>query len=165
MLPSTPDEARAAGDLQLTAVAAGLQPVYDALDTLVVQEGEVVGRGCHLSGTRRESWGWFGDLWKVSRGDLDLESVVRFQRVFTAPLEGELSRRVWRRILPLKPARRGVRTAQTKAPDTVAARTGHPAAHEDAGMRSGVLARAATLPEVAARRCWRWTRAGCRCAG
>ncbi|HTK66980.1 MAG TPA: PEP-utilizing enzyme [Pseudonocardia sp.] len=80
--------------LQLTAVAAGLQPVYDALEKLVAEAG--VGDVATLSGAGgAEMVGLVGDLWKVSRGLLDIETVVR-EHGFHGPLEGELSSLVWR---------------------------------------------------------------------
>jgi pyruvate,water dikinase len=79
---------------QLTAVAAGIQPVYDALDKLVARTG--VGDAATLSGASgAEMLGMVGDLWQVSRGALDLDAVVR-EHGFHGPLEGELCSRVWR---------------------------------------------------------------------
>ncbi|HEY1968680.1 MAG TPA: PEP-utilizing enzyme [Pseudonocardia sp.] len=80
--------------LQTIAVVAGLQPVHDALDKLVTKTG--IGDVATLSGgSGAEMVGLVGDLWRVSRNDLDLDTVVR-EHGFHGPLEGELSSRVWR---------------------------------------------------------------------
>lgn len=80
--------------LQTTAVIAGIQPVYDALESLVTRAG--VGDLATLSGAGgAEMLGVVSDLWKVSRGELGLDAVVR-SHGFHGPMEGELSSRVWR---------------------------------------------------------------------
>ena len=80
--------------LQTIAVIAGLQPVYDALDKLVARTG--IGDVATLSGGGgAEMIGMVGDLWKVSRGQLDLDTVIR-DHGFHGPMEGELSATVWR---------------------------------------------------------------------
>jgi rifampicin phosphotransferase len=80
--------------LQSTAVIAGLQPVYDALDALIAKAG--VGDVATLSGSAgAEMMGVVGDLWKASRGDLNLQTVLR-EHGFHGYMEGELSSRVWR---------------------------------------------------------------------
>lgn len=80
--------------LQTIAVVAGLQPVHDALDKLVTRTG--VGDVATLSGgSGAEVLGLVGDLWRVSRTELDLDTVVR-RHGYHGPLEGELSSRVWR---------------------------------------------------------------------
>ena len=80
--------------LQSTAVIAGLQPVYDALDALIAKAG--VGDVATLSGgAGAEMMGVVGDLWKASRRDLDLQTVLR-EHGFHGYMEGELSSTVWR---------------------------------------------------------------------
>jgi rifampicin phosphotransferase len=80
--------------LQTIAVVAGLQPVYDALEKLVAKAG--IGDVATLSGASgAEMLGVVGDLWKVSRGRLELDDLVR-EHGFHGPMEGELSSRVWR---------------------------------------------------------------------
>jgi pyruvate,water dikinase len=80
--------------LQCIAVIAGLQPVYDALDKLVTK-AEVGDVATLSGGGGAEMLGVVGDLWKVSRGELDLQTAVR-EHGFHGSMEGELSSRVWR---------------------------------------------------------------------
>jgi pyruvate,water dikinase len=80
--------------LQTIAVVAGLQPVHDALEKLVTKTG--IGDVATLSGgSGAEMLGLVGDLWRVSRAELDLDTVVE-RHGFHGPLEGELSSHVWR---------------------------------------------------------------------
>ncbi|MDT7556489.1 MAG: rifampicin phosphotransferase, partial [Pseudonocardiales bacterium] len=81
--------------LQSMALFCAVQPMYDALTTLTRKTG--VGDPTALAG------GYGGvpetevvaDLWRTSRGEIELAEVVR-KHGFHGPSEGELSGRVWR---------------------------------------------------------------------
>jgi phosphohistidine swiveling domain-containing protein len=81
--------------LQSMALFCAVQPMYDALTKLTRKTG--VGDPTALAG------GYGGvpetevvaDLWRTSRGEIDLDQVVR-KHGFHGPSEGELSGRVWR---------------------------------------------------------------------
>ncbi|MCD2194578.1 hypothetical protein LQ327_14490 [Actinomycetospora endophytica] len=70
-----------------------VQPVYDALTRLVETTG--VGDVAVLSGSGGAEMAVVGDIWRASRGEIDLAEVVA-RHGFHGPLEGELSGRVWR---------------------------------------------------------------------
>jgi rifampicin phosphotransferase len=70
-----------------------VQPVYDALTRLVESTG--VGDVAVLSGSGGAEMAVVGDIWRASRGEIDLAEVVA-RHGFHGPLEGELSGRVWR---------------------------------------------------------------------
>lgn len=81
--------------LQSMALFCAVQPMYDALTKLTQKTG--VGDPTALAG------GYGGvpetevvvDLWRTSRGEIELAEVVR-KHGFHGPMEGELSARVWR---------------------------------------------------------------------
>ncbi|HEY1974481.1 MAG TPA: PEP-utilizing enzyme [Pseudonocardia sp.] len=81
--------------LQSMALFCAVQPMYDALTKLTEKTG--VGDPTALAG------GYGGvpetevvaDLWRTSRGEIELAEVVR-KHGFHGPSEGELSGRVWR---------------------------------------------------------------------
>ena len=80
--------------LQTVALFAVIQPLYDAMQSLIDRHG--FGDLGTLSGSGgAELSGLVGDLWKASRGQLPLEAVVR-EHGFHGPREGELSAPVWR---------------------------------------------------------------------
>ena len=68
-------------------------PCIDALSRLVERVG--VGDVALLSGSGGAEMAVVGDIWKASRGELDVEDVARAHG-FHGPAEGELSSRVWR---------------------------------------------------------------------
>jgi phosphohistidine swiveling domain-containing protein len=70
-----------------------VQPLYDALEKLTASAG--VGDVGALSGSGGAEMAIVADIWKASRGLIDLDEVVRNQG-FHGPAEGELSSRVWR---------------------------------------------------------------------
>ncbi|GAA4736983.1 PEP/pyruvate-binding domain-containing protein [Actinomycetospora chibensis] len=70
-----------------------VQPVYDALTRLVDSTG--VGDVAVLSGSGGAEMAVVGDMWRASRGEIDVDEVVA-RHGFHGPLEGELSGRVWR---------------------------------------------------------------------
>lgn len=81
--------------LQSMALFCAVQPMYDALTALTARTG--IGEPTALAG------GYGGvpetevvaDLWRTSRGEIELAEVVR-KHGFHGPSEGELSGRVWR---------------------------------------------------------------------
>lgn len=94
MLGSAGDRFTAMVALQTTSVLGVVQPLYDALERVVARVG--VGDVGVLSGSGgAEVTGLVGDLWRASRGQLELDRVAR-EHGFHGPLEGELSGRVWR---------------------------------------------------------------------
>lgn len=70
-----------------------VQPLYDAVEKLTARAG--VGDVAALSGAGGAEMAIIGDLWRASRGEIDLDEVVR-NHGFHGPAEGELSSRVWR---------------------------------------------------------------------
>ncbi|HEV7861730.1 MAG TPA: PEP-utilizing protein mobile subunit, partial [Acidimicrobiia bacterium] len=81
--------------LQATALFCAVQPMFDALTRLSAKTG--IGDATALSGgygnvpeTRVVE-----DLWRASRGEMELAEVVRHHG-YHGPLEGEISARVWR---------------------------------------------------------------------
>jgi phosphohistidine swiveling domain-containing protein len=81
-------------NLQSYVVLAVVQPMFDALDRLVRRAG--VGDIALLSGSGgAEMLGMVTDIWKASRGQLELGRLAQ-NHGFHGPLEGELSSRVWR---------------------------------------------------------------------
>ena len=81
--------------LQGTALFCVVQPIYDALDHITVSTG--VGDLTSLTsgyGSVPEA-AVVGDLWKASRGEIDLAAVVA-RHGYHGPREGELSARSWR---------------------------------------------------------------------
>lgn len=83
--------------LSMVAHTVGLlgtvQPLYDALAKLIARAG--VGDLGALSGSGGAEMAIVGDIWKASRGEIELDEVLRNQG-FHGPAEGELSSRVWR---------------------------------------------------------------------
>jgi pyruvate,water dikinase len=81
--------------LQATALFCIVQPVYDALGKLTTGAG--VGDMTSLAGGYGSvpETAVVGDLWRASRGEIDLAAVVA-SNGFHGPREGELSSRVWR---------------------------------------------------------------------
>jgi phosphohistidine swiveling domain-containing protein len=81
--------------LQGTALFCVVQPIYDALDHLTTSTG--VGDLTSLTsgyGSVPEA-AVVGDLWRASRGEIDLEDVVA-RHGYHGPREGELSAKSWR---------------------------------------------------------------------
>ncbi|HEV7536022.1 MAG TPA: PEP-utilizing protein mobile subunit, partial [Acidimicrobiia bacterium] len=79
---------------QATAVACGIQPVYEQLSLLAAKAGVdgaalMTGHGSH------EETVVIGDLWAISRGRLTLEAFLD-RHGYHGPNEGEISGRVWR---------------------------------------------------------------------
>jgi phosphohistidine swiveling domain-containing protein len=70
-----------------------VQPLYDALQKLTERAG--VGDVGALSGSGGAEMAIVADIWRASRGLIELDEVVRNQG-FHGPAEGELSSRVWR---------------------------------------------------------------------
>jgi phosphohistidine swiveling domain-containing protein len=81
--------------LQATALFTAVQPMFDALTRLSEKTG--VGDATALSGGYGDvpETRVVADLWRCSRGEIDLGEVVR-QHGYHGPLEGEISARVWR---------------------------------------------------------------------
>jgi pyruvate,water dikinase len=80
--------------LQVTAVFAVIDPLYEALERLVATTG--LGDVALLSGSGgAEVSGIVSDLWAISRERLELDDFVR-RHGFHGPGEGELSSTVWR---------------------------------------------------------------------
>ncbi|MCP9491840.1 MAG: PEP-utilizing enzyme [Solirubrobacteraceae bacterium MAG38_C4-C5] len=78
---------------QSVVVLTCVQPVYDALDTVVARFDGDLSLLSAPSG-RAES-AVVADIWAASRGTLQVEQVAR-RHGFHGPAEGELSSRVWR---------------------------------------------------------------------
>jgi phosphohistidine swiveling domain-containing protein len=81
--------------LQATALFCAVQPMFDALTRLSAKTG--VGDATALSGGYGDvpETRVVADLWRCSRGEIDLAEVVRHHG-YHGPLEGEISARVWR---------------------------------------------------------------------
>jgi pyruvate,water dikinase len=81
--------------LQATALFCAVQPMFDALTRLSAKTG--VGDATALSGGYGDvpETRVVADLWRASRGEIDLSEVVRHHG-YHGPLEGEISARVWR---------------------------------------------------------------------
>ena len=81
--------------LQTLAASCAIQPMLEALEALTRRLG--VGDVATLSGGYGDvpETAVVGDLWRASRGLIDLDEVVR-RHGFHGPMEGELSARVWR---------------------------------------------------------------------
>ena len=82
--------------LQITAVFAVVQPLYEALGRLATAAGDpglaarlLAGQGSHAEMQVVDG------IWRVSRGELSLEEFVA-RNGFHGPSEGELAGRVWR---------------------------------------------------------------------
>ena len=88
------DRLYAAARLQSVAVITGVQPVYEALATLVEAAGADSFSLLSAPPGGAES-AVVADLWKASRGDLTADEVAA-RHGFHGPNEGELSARVWR---------------------------------------------------------------------
>ncbi|HTK66081.1 MAG TPA: PEP-utilizing enzyme [Pseudonocardia sp.] len=95
MFTEAADQFRKCVYLQSMALFCAVQPMYDALTALTAKTG--IGDAPTLAG------GYGGvpetevvaDLWRTSRGELELAQVVA-KHGFHGPSEGELSGRVWR---------------------------------------------------------------------
>jgi phosphohistidine swiveling domain-containing protein len=81
--------------LQATALFTAVQPMFDALTRLSAKTG--IGDATSLSGGYGDvpETRVVADLWRCSRGEIDLAEVVRHHG-YHGPLEGEISARVWR---------------------------------------------------------------------
>jgi phosphohistidine swiveling domain-containing protein len=81
--------------LQATALFCAVQPMFDALTRLSAKTG--IGDATALSGGYGDvpETRVVADLWRCSRGEIDLGEVVRHHG-YHGPLEGEISARVWR---------------------------------------------------------------------
>ena len=78
-----------------TALFTAVQPMFDALTRLSAKTA--VGDATALSGGYGDvpETRVVADLWRCSRGEIDLAEVVR-RHGYHGPLEGEISARVWR---------------------------------------------------------------------
>jgi pyruvate,water dikinase len=81
--------------LQATTLFCAVQPMFDALGRLSARTG--VGDATSLSGGYGDvpETRVVADLWRVSRGEIELADVVR-RHGYHGPMEGEMSARVWR---------------------------------------------------------------------
>jgi pyruvate,water dikinase len=81
--------------LQAIALFAAVQPMFDALARLSAKTG--IGDPTSLSGGYGDvpETRVVADLWRASRGEIDLAEVVSHHG-YHGPLEGEISSRVWR---------------------------------------------------------------------
>jgi pyruvate,water dikinase len=79
--------------LQSIGLLGVVQPLYEALGGLIERTG--VGEIGVLSGSGGAEMAIVGDIWKASRGEVELEHVVS-NHGFHGPREGEISARVWR---------------------------------------------------------------------
>jgi phosphohistidine swiveling domain-containing protein len=75
------------------AMFGSFKPLFDALEQLVQQAG--TGDLAVLSGTGGAEMAVVGDIWRASRGQIDVTDIVRAHG-FHGPGEGEVSSRVWR---------------------------------------------------------------------
>ncbi|WP_205698869.1 PEP-utilizing enzyme [Conexibacter sp. SYSU D00693] len=82
-----------AGHVQLVGTLSSIRPLFDALDALVQDAG--VGDLAVLSGTGGAEMAVVADIWRASRGELEVADVVA-RHGFHGPDEGEVSSRVWR---------------------------------------------------------------------
>jgi len=80
-------------DTHVTAMFGSFQPVFDTLDRLVKRAG--TGDLAVLSGTGGAETAVVGDIWRASRGQIELSDVVA-SHGFHGPGEGEISSHVWR---------------------------------------------------------------------
>jgi rifampicin phosphotransferase len=110
-----------------------VQPVHDALTRLVETTG--VGDVAVLSGSGGAEMAVVGDIWRASRGEIDLADVVA-RHGFHGPLEGELSGRVWRE--DADPLRRLV-GEYTRRPDAASPRAREEQRRQDAARMTREL--------------------------
>lgn len=82
-----------AGHAQLIGTFSSIRPLYDGLEALVRDAG--TGDLAVLSGTGGAEMAVVQDIWRASRGELDIADVVRAHG-FHGPDEGEVSSTVWR---------------------------------------------------------------------
>ena len=87
------DRWQVAMDTHVLAMFGSFQPVFDMLERLVTRAG--TGDLAVLSGTGGAEMAVVGDIWKASRGDIEIAEIVR-NHGFHGPGEGEISSRVWR---------------------------------------------------------------------
>ena len=87
------DRWQVAMDTHVLAMFGSFQPVFDMLERLVKRAG--TGDLAVLSGTGGAEMAVVGDIWKASRGEIEITDVVR-NHGFHGPGEGEISSRVWR---------------------------------------------------------------------
>jgi phosphohistidine swiveling domain-containing protein len=91
---------RACG-MQIVSTFAAVQPVHDALERVIEHVGAVDASAitAPVGGAEMEV---VGDIWRASRGEFEVDEVVR-RHGFHGPMEGELSSVVWReRDAPLQ---------------------------------------------------------------
>jgi phosphohistidine swiveling domain-containing protein len=94
--------------LQLVGILSSVQPLYDAVEKLIARAG--VGDIAVLSGSGGAEMAVIGDIWRASRGEIDVAQVVA-SHGFHGPGEGELSSTVWREDdVPLRRIIEGYRT-------------------------------------------------------
>jgi rifampicin phosphotransferase len=79
--------------LQALTLLSSIQPLWQAIEAIVESTG--VGDTGIFSGTGGAEANLVRDLWRASRGQLELEQ-VRTRHGFHGPVEGELSSRTWR---------------------------------------------------------------------
>ena len=86
--------------LQAKLLLGSISPLYDALVALTKKTG--VGDTASLSGFGGAEMAVVGDIWRASRGELQIDDLLR-NHGFHGPAEGELSSTVWREdASPLK---------------------------------------------------------------
>jgi len=78
---------------QLLGTLCSVQPLYDAVDAVIKQAG--TGEIGVLSGAGGAETAVVGDIWRASRGEIEIRDIVAAHG-FHGPGEGELSSTVWR---------------------------------------------------------------------
>jgi pyruvate,water dikinase len=132
--------------LQLVGILASVQPLYDTVEKLIARAG--VGDIAVLSGSGGAEMAVIADIWRASRGELEIDGVVA-RHGFHGPNEGELSSTVWREDdAPLRRLIDGYRTRE-EADSPLAAPRAH--ARELASMQAEVLAALPAARRPAAR--------------
>jgi pyruvate,water dikinase len=132
--------------LQLVGILSSVQPLYDAVEKLIARAG--VGDIAVLSGSGGAEMAVIADIWRASRGELEIDEVVA-RHGFHGPHEGELSSTVWREDdAPLRRLIHGYRTRED-ADSPVVAQRAH--ARELESMQADVLAALPAARRPAAR--------------
>lgn len=93
MLSESMTRWQTAMDTHVTAMFGSFQPVFDLLERLVrdVDAGDLA----VLSGTGGAEMAVVTDIWRASRGEIEVAEIAR-NHGFHGPGEGEISSRVWR---------------------------------------------------------------------
>jgi len=79
--------------VQTGVVLVGVRPLFDLLSRVISRAG--TGDITVLSGTGGAEMAVITDIWRASRGQIEIAEVVR-EHGFHGPAEGEISSRVWR---------------------------------------------------------------------